>query len=80
MTGIKKKELGIGIFLLVTFAAVMVMIFMPILDGGNALNYLDNLYNSISKGTSSSTTRAPRWRPNRSSYGPVPRRPLREPR
>jgi len=51
MTGIKKKELGIGIFLLVTFAAVMVMIFMPILDGGNALNYLDNLYNSISKGS-----------------------------
>ena len=51
MTGIKKKELGIGIFLLVTFAVVMVMIFMPILDGGNALNYLDNLYNSISKGS-----------------------------
>ncbi|MBD3872452.1 MAG: hypothetical protein IFK91_05980 [Acidobacteria bacterium] len=51
MTGIKTKELGIGIFLLVTFAAVMVMIFMPILDGGNALNYLDNLYNSISKGS-----------------------------
>jgi hypothetical protein len=51
MTGIKKKELGIGIFLLVTFTIVMVMIFMPILDGGNALNYLDNLYNSISKGS-----------------------------
>ena len=51
MSGIKKKELGIGIFLLVTFAVVMVMIFMPIVDGGNALNYLDNLYNSISKGS-----------------------------
>jgi len=51
MTRIKIKELGIGIFLLVTFAVVMVMIFMPILDGGNALNYLDNLYNSISKGS-----------------------------
>jgi hypothetical protein len=51
MTGIKKKELGIGVFLLVTFAIVMVMIFMPIVDGGNALNYLDNLYNSISKGS-----------------------------
>jgi len=51
MTGIKKKELGIGIFLLVTFAVVMVLIFMPINDGGNALNYLDNLYNSISKGS-----------------------------
>jgi len=51
MSGIKKKELGIGVFLLVTFMAIMVMIFMPILDGGNALNYLDNLYNSISKGS-----------------------------
>jgi hypothetical protein len=51
MTRIKKKELGIGVFLLVTFAVVMVMIFMPIVDGGNALNYLDNLYNSISKGS-----------------------------
>jgi len=53
MSGMKKKELGIGIFLLMTFAVVMVMIFMPmpILDGGNTLNYLDNLYNSISKGS-----------------------------
>ena len=51
MSGIKKKELGIGVFLLVTFLAIMVIIFMPILDGGNALNYLDNLYNSISKGS-----------------------------
>ena len=51
MTRIKKKELGIGVFLLVTFAVVMVMVFMPILDGGNVLNYLDNLYNSISKGS-----------------------------
>jgi len=51
MNGIKKKELGIGVFLLVTFVAIMVMIFIPVLDGGNALNYLDNLYNSISKGS-----------------------------
>ena len=51
MKTIKKKELGIGIFLLVTFAAVMVAIFMPLIDGGNALNYMDNLYNSISKGS-----------------------------
>jgi hypothetical protein len=51
MSEIKKKELGIGVFLLVTFAVIMVMIFMPIVDGGNALNYLDNLYNSISKGS-----------------------------
>jgi len=51
MTGIRKKELGIGLFLIVTFIAVMVVIFMPVFDGGNALNYLDNLYNSISKGS-----------------------------
>ena len=51
MSGIKKKELGIGVFLLVTFMVIMVMIFMPIVDDGNALNYLDNLYNSISKGS-----------------------------
>lgn len=51
MSTVKKKELGIGIFLLATFAAVMVGIFMPLFDGGNALHYLDNLYNSISKGS-----------------------------
>jgi hypothetical protein len=48
---IKTKELGIGLFLMVTFIVVMVVIFMPILEGNNALNYLDNLYNSISKGS-----------------------------
>jgi hypothetical protein len=51
MSTIKKKELGIGVFLMVTFIAVMVGIFMPLVDGGNALDYLDNLYNSISKGS-----------------------------
>ena len=51
MSTIKKKELGIGIFLMVTFLAVMVFIFMPVIDGGNSLDYLDNLYNSISKGS-----------------------------
>ena len=51
MTRIKKKELGIGIFLLATFSAVMIGIFMPLIDGENTLDYLDNLYNSISKGS-----------------------------
>lgn len=51
MSTIKKKELGIGLFLMVTFIAVMIGIFMPLSDDGNALNYLDNLYNSISKGS-----------------------------
>ena len=51
MSMIKKKELGIGIFLMATFIAVMIFIFMPVIDGGNSLDYLDNLYNSISKGS-----------------------------
>jgi hypothetical protein len=51
MSHIKKKELGIGLFLMATFIAVMILIFMPITKDGNALNYLDNLYNSISKGS-----------------------------
>lgn len=51
MSRIKTRELTIGIILLTSFAAVMVMIFMPWFDGGNALNYLDNLYNNISKGS-----------------------------
>ena len=32
MKRIKKKELAIGLFLMVTFIAVMVLIFMPITD------------------------------------------------
>lgn len=51
MSTIKKKELGIGLFLMVTFIAVMIVIFMPTTEDGNALDYLDNLYNSISKGS-----------------------------
>ena len=51
MSTIKKKELAIGLFLMVTFIAVMVVIFMPTTEDGNALDYLDNLYNSISKGS-----------------------------
>ena len=51
MKRIKKKELGIGVFLLATFTAVMIGIFMPLINGENTLNYLDNLYNSISKGS-----------------------------
>jgi hypothetical protein len=48
---VKKKQLGIGLFLMVTFIAVMIAIFMPLFEDGNALNHLDNLYNSISKGS-----------------------------
>ncbi len=47
----RTKRLGIGIFLLTTFSAVMVAIFLPLFADENALDYLDNLYNSISKGS-----------------------------
>ncbi len=51
MSAIKTKQLLIGLFLMATFIAVMVVIFLPLFQGDNALNYLDNLYNSISKGS-----------------------------
>jgi hypothetical protein len=51
MTRSKKGRLGIGIALMVSFVAVLVVFFMPVFDGHNGLDYLDNLYNSISKGS-----------------------------
>ena len=33
------------------FAVVLVVMFMPLFGGQNALNYMDALYNSISKGS-----------------------------
>jgi hypothetical protein len=48
----EKKTFFTGLALLVAFLAVLVVLFLPIFGGGqNALNYLDNLYNSISKGS-----------------------------
>lgn len=47
----RKSRLAIGITLLVSFFVVLVIFFMPVIDGQNGLNYLDNLYNSISKGS-----------------------------
>ena len=47
-----KKIFFLGFALLAGFLSVLVVLFMPIYGGGqNALNYLDNLYNSISKGS-----------------------------
>jgi hypothetical protein len=40
-----------GLTLMVLFAAVFIAIFMPLFGGKNGLQYLDNLYNSISKGS-----------------------------
>ena len=36
---------------LAAFIAVLIIIFLPVFNGQNGLNYLDALYNSISKGS-----------------------------
>jgi hypothetical protein len=46
-----KKRLYQGLALGGAFAAVLVAIFLPIFEGKNGLDYLDALYNSISKGS-----------------------------
>jgi hypothetical protein len=45
-----KKFLG-GVALLAAFAVVLVAMFLPIFDGRNALDYMDSLFNSVSKGS-----------------------------
>jgi hypothetical protein len=47
----KRKSLFKGIILLVSFAVVLVLLFLPLINGQNTLEFLDNLYNSISKGS-----------------------------
>lgn len=47
----KKKEFYIGFGLLIGFAAILIIIFSPVFKGQNGLEYLDELYNSISKGS-----------------------------
>jgi len=51
MSRTSSSKLGIGIALLVSFIVVLVVFFMPVFEGKNGLDYLDNLYNSISKGS-----------------------------
>ena len=46
-----KKQFVTGSALLTGFTAVLVVIFLPILDGQNFLDYMDSLFNSISKGS-----------------------------
>lgn len=46
-----KKLFGTGLVLMITFSIVFVGIFMPLFDGHNGLQYMDSLYNSISKGS-----------------------------
>jgi len=46
-----KKRFFTGLGLMVAFIVVLVILFSPVLDGKNALEYSDELYNSISKGS-----------------------------
>ena len=46
-----KKTFSIGLAMIVAFIVVLVIFFMPVFNGHNGLNYLDSLYNSISKGS-----------------------------
>ncbi|MFH1724729.1 MAG: hypothetical protein ABII00_08915 [Elusimicrobiota bacterium] len=46
-----KKRFFLGAGLLLTFLMVLALMFCPIFEGQNALQYSDALYNSISKGS-----------------------------
>jgi hypothetical protein len=45
-----KKFFG-GVALMAAFGVVLVAMFLPLFDGRNALNYMDSLFNSVSKGS-----------------------------
>ena len=46
-----KKEFFGGLVMMAGFIVVLIIMFMPIFAGQNGLDYLDNLYNTISKGS-----------------------------
>jgi hypothetical protein len=46
-----KKEFYGGVLLMAAFLVVLVIMFSPVFKGQNGLDYLDALYNSISKGS-----------------------------
>lgn len=46
-----KGKFALGLVLLAAFTGVLIVMFSPIFNGKNALQYLDALYNSISKGS-----------------------------
>jgi len=46
-----KKQFFGGLGLMIGFVIVLIIFFSPVFDGKNGLDYLDNLYNSISKGS-----------------------------
>ncbi len=46
-----KKEFGLGLGMMAAFLVILALMFTPLFKGHNGLEYLDNLYNSISKGS-----------------------------
>lgn len=46
-----KKEFYSGVGMMAAFIVVLAIIFSPVFNGQNGLDYLDSLYNSISKGS-----------------------------
>lgn len=44
-----KKEFGGGLLLMLGFWGVFILLLSPVFNGVNGLDYMDNLYNSISK-------------------------------
>lgn len=48
---VNKKIFFKGLFMLVLFFVVLALLFMPLIKGQNSMQYLDSLYNSISKGS-----------------------------
>ena len=54
--GLRKKKLTLGLVMIGVFVVVLIFVFMPLFSDvqgrkQNGLDYLDNLYNSISKGS-----------------------------
>jgi hypothetical protein len=46
-----KKQFTLGLVMLIAFFVVLLLFFSPIFKGQNGLDFLDSLYNSISKGS-----------------------------
>ncbi|MFO7737005.1 MAG: hypothetical protein R6V46_00890 [Desulfatiglandaceae bacterium] len=47
----QKQSLFKGMALIISFTVTLVLLFVPLFKGHNTLEYLDNLYNTISKGS-----------------------------
>lgn len=46
-----KKKFSLGLAMMISFIVILILMFSPLFDGKNALQYSDDLYNSISKGS-----------------------------